>query len=576
MKQIDIDREIVRANNIQWTVSDAYDWNPENPALSNEGTADVYENFLAGAIRRIYDPVILDAYRDHLERTDPQAGEFLRLTHLALEMGAMQRIETARPIAKVLRKAHAQEIVRQYAFSAPKDTVQLLELAMAERALGKVPKINAMTKKLLDDLCALSQLESDAFVKEMQSVLKKHFHFNPSQKEEMRFYENVEKRNRIVKETRLSEDMADLQEQFGIGSAEFNDNILLDESKKEAQESELSLFKETDNADALLRAIEERFGKSILTKRQIDALEEEVSVGENAAAKLLVTDGSLPETASAFRKQTLEEEREKNLAYKDEHFPQILRSITKLTERIRNSILNELEEADVPTKDGILLANRIWRGVYLNDQKVFHHPVKDDVGTLRVSLLLDASASQLHRQSIVCAQAYIIAQSLLRLSIPVDAYSFQSMHGYTVMRRYLDQHHKDPEALFSYAADASNRDGFAIGVMAQWIQPKPNDHSVLIVLTDGKPNDVRAGINAAVNPSAHEYTGNLAIRDTARAVRKLRERGVSVLGVFTGEEEDRDAARLIYGHSFAYIKQTERFADVVGLFLKEEISQREG
>lgn len=574
LERID-EREITRANNIQWNVSETYDWNPVEPQFERDGSASVYENFVAGAVHKAYDANILEAFWKHLKDTDPQAGEFIRLTNLALEHGALKHLKDKRPITLDLQREDAQSTLKKYDISAPTDTVQLLEKGAAERVLGDVPKVNQMTRRLLDDLEALGDLDTASFVKGMHDLLKKHFHFAPSLKEEMAFFESVEKNQRMAKETLLSKDISDMNEQFGIGAAEFNDNILLDTTKKESLEDML-LFQEDDVDDSsLFLQIQERYGSSILSPQALTLLEEAVCTGENKEARLLVTDGTLPDSASAFRKVTLEEEREQNILHKDAHLPQILRSITKLTDRIKNSILNELEDSDVATKDGILQAGRVWRGLYLNDPKVFHHPVRDDVGTISVGILLDASASQTGRQAIVAEQAYIIANSLLRLNIPVNAYSFQSIHGYTIMTRYMDGRHKDPNALFSYVADASNRDGLAIDVMAQWMDPKPKEHHVLIVLTDGKPNDARAGFNASRNAQGVQYKGERAVRDTARAVRRLRERNISVLGVFTGEEEDLDAARLIYGHSFAYIKQTERFADIVGLFLKEEIAQQE-
>ena len=100
---------------------------------------------------------------------------------------------------------------------------------------------------------------------------------------------------------------------------------------------------------------------------------------------------------------------------------------------------------------------------------------------------------------------------------------------------------------------------------------RSNLRSVLIVLSDGKPFDERIGINSHRFTQEAPYEKDRAVEDTAREIRALRREGVAVLGVFTGLEEDLSAARRIYGQQFAYVKQVERFADTVALFLQEQL-----
>ncbi|MPN28585.1 hypothetical protein SDC9_176027 [bioreactor metagenome] len=49
-------------------------------------------------------------------------------------------------------------------------------------------------------------------------------------------------------------------------------------------------------------------------------------------------------------------------------------------------------------------------------------------------------------------------------------------------------------------------------------------------------------------------------------------KGIAVLGVYTGEIEDLDAEKLIYGKDFAYIHSIDRFSEIVGLYLKRQIN----
>ena len=67
------------------------------------------------------------------------------------------------------------------------------------------------------------------------------------------------------------------------------------------------------------------------------------------------------------------------------------------------------------------------------------------------------------------------------------------------------------------------------------------------------------------------YAGDYAVRDTASEVRKVRAEGISVLGVFAGEEQDLQAERRIFGRDFAYIRNIMNFCGVVGLYLKRQL-----
>ena len=67
------------------------------------------------------------------------------------------------------------------------------------------------------------------------------------------------------------------------------------------------------------------------------------------------------------------------------------------------------------------------------------------------------------------------------------------------------------------------------------------------------------------------YEGDFAVRDTAFEVRMARSLGISVLGVFAGEDEDLAAEKKIFGKDFAYIRSISGFSNVVGTYLKRQL-----
>ena len=74
-------------------------------------------------------------------------------------------------------------------------------------------------------------------------------------------------------------------------------------------------------------------------------------------------------------------------------------------------------------------------------------------------------------------------------------------------------------------------------------------------------------VRAVKNPTP--YFGDYAIKDTATEIRKLRNQGIAVLGVFAGAEKDLLAEQKIFGKDFAYIKDIRNFSRVTGAYLKK-------
>lgn len=190
-----------------------------------------------------------------------------------------------------------------------------------------------------------------------------------------------------------------------------------------------------------------------------------------------------------------------------------------------------------------------------------------------VDILIDASGSQRARQSQVALQAYIISEALSNVCIPHRVMSFCTFWDYTVMRRFreYDEDRSANERIFEFYASSNNRDGLAVNAAADGLNARPEENKILIILSDGRPNDIIVNRPNSKNPTP--YFGDYAVRDTALSIRKLRNEGVAVLGVFAGEEQDLAAERKIFGKDFAYIRDIGNFANIVGAYLKKQLSE---
>ena len=73
--------------------------------------------------------------------------------------------------------------------------------------------------------------------------------------------------------------------------------------------------------------------------------------------------------------------------------------------------------------------------------------------------------------------------------------------------------------------------------------------------------------------SPADYTGEKAIKDTALEVRRARTFGISVLGIFAGNDEDVQAEKRIFGKDFAYIRNISNFSHIVGIYLRRQLEE---
>ena len=105
-------------------------------------------------------------------------------------------------------------------------------------------------------------------------------------------------------------------------------------------------------------------------------------------------------------------------------------------------------------------------------------------------------------------------------------------------------------------------------IMCQEMESAPCEHKLLILLSDARPNDI---IQFNLNGQYVHYSGDDGILNTASEVRSLQHRGIAVICVFTGDDDDVPAAHTIYGRNFARIRNLDQFADTVGTLIQNQI-----
>ncbi len=150
--------------------------------------------------------------------------------------------------------------------------------------------------------------------------------------------------------------------------------------------------------------------------------------------------------------------------------------------------------------------------------------------------------------------------------------SFCSMSGFTVLRLFNDYSSPGGSSIFNYYAEGCNRDGLAVRAAGNLMAQAPYEHKMLIILSDVKPLDV-AKIRKDERDVGLSYDARRALADTALEVRRLRAEGVSVLCIFTGEDENLPSARMVYGQDFVRIRDCSLFADAVCKLIIDQIKR---
>lgn len=565
--------EKLRAVNIIWNASADYSLQPEVQAYNESGKADLYWNYIIGAVHKYYDYSLLQSFFSILKE-DKSYAFFENLTWIGLENCTYKKGKDERPALESLRLSYSERVLMSGDSASSIDILDKIRKAHFQRALGIDPKITGPELNLLNDLEFDKSISTEQIILKMNEIFKVYFEFIPSHHENV--LQKLVKNRKMIHfggNKKLHYYSSPFQKRFDIGSAELSGGINLEENKEKRNKITFHYLKFIEQRDSNQREyIQNYFGTSILPEPRTKALEQLLCSGNHEKCHLHFTRGEFDDNEDAvYQKNVALKQREKNKKHYKENFARNSNSISKLTNRIRNTMLVNLESS-TKSKAGKLVSGKIWRNIYLHDDKVFIKSLQEDIGNLTVDIMLDASASQIYRQETIAAQGYIIAESLTRCKIPVKVYSFCNLRDYTVINLFRDYGEVNKnDNIFNYNFTGYNRDGLAIRTALNMMKDSPCENKILIVLSDGKPNDTQSISASGFNPLHNDYTGTLGVNDTALEVRKGRQHGISILGIFTGLEEDVPNAKRIYGRNFVSINSPERFADMVGVLIQNEI-----
>lgn len=579
-----------RIRNLLWTISGDYKLNMKVDVslyLRSKAIA-LYDGIKQGALAKYYDKDMLGMYLVKKVFCQADEGMLTYIAQLCIEEAVGHKICRERPGVCAMQRQAFTDILDQEFEKMPAygDVAGRLKIAVlrdrledghhhVEERLRKIRDIVYKSREAKDTM-ELIQIVDQLY----NTIIDPDFVKNHGSleqvlavtMEELAEYDWKD----YLKEELYEEALENYIEQLSGRMTDLENTAVTEEMEEKRQAKKKITVLTEEQLEKAYTYVELNFGKTYMTPAEEKRMNYLMCRDIHSDCSLYFTEGILKNPAKRnYQYEYAIRLKNKNVwLYHDKH--RIVKSnISSLTDLLKKALISRSETQEVFSDRGTIVPSRLWRIGRSSEADFFHRELKADAADFAVDVLIDASGSQMVRQGEVALQAYIISEALSNVEIPHRVMSFCTFWDYTILHRFRE--YDDPrtanENIFNYVTSSNNRDGLAIKTAGYGLMQRPEEKKILIILSDGKPYDVIVNRPNARNPQP--YTGKYAINDTACEVRNLRNQGVSVLGVFAGEEKDLSTEKKIFGKDFAYIRDISNFSKIVGRYLTKQLDTDE-
>lgn len=581
-----------RIKNLIWTVSGDYtlDVKPDIESYHRSHAVGLYDGIKQGAFARYFNREELSLYLMKKIYLHGEEGPLMSLAQLCIEWSVAERITKEREGIKEIRKEALEDILEMdFSRLAASEPGRLKLMLFKECLNGSEPATNRM-RAFMEQVQALSDAKETI---ELIHTIDKLYNAMVDPNFEKR-YGNLETVLAVSLEELAEFSWKDyleeeaLEESFGTYLEHINEAMtnldkmeLNQETKKEESEEETSQKKKilVVDEEALSKMhsyVQRNYGIGYLSETEEKRRNLLLCRGIHSDCSLYFTEGVLKHAVLRnYQYEYAKKQRDKNRYEYYNNHRMVKNNIRQLSDMLKKALVMRDEVQETISDRGRIVPSRLWRIGRSHDSRVFLRKLNHDNSDFVVDVLIDASGSQRKRQGQVAMQAYILSEALSIANVPHRVMSFCTFWDYTILHRFreYEDDRSANENIFEYNTSSNNRDGLAIKAAGYELLNREEEHKILIVLSDGRPYDVILNRPNARNPQP--YQGKYAISDTAFEVRKLRSKGVCVLGVFAGEEKDLAAEKKIFGKDFAYIRDVAGFSGIVGRYLLKQLEREE-
>lgn len=573
-----------RVSNLAWTISGNYNENVNLSSLdySSKDVA-LYFAIMEGARNKHIDWDIVKKYILSRVKMGYDLNTILSLSQIVFNIVVENRIIEERPGVEDIKNNAYKDILSTFTKIYNDEIIDKVKYAIVLESMGKHPRVDGQTRRVIKDIKQIeTKQDMVCILKEIDNIYLKYFKSiisNDNAIEDTKIDTindlNLDNFSDFMYEELYNEDVSIENEINEISNSMLIEGIGDIEINNQSLTQDRMICVDQETADKIYNKIEHYYGKSYLNSNEIKRIETKNCRNVHEGCRVHFTEGVLrTECTNIAQVRYATRQKENNISKFRDKIKVHKRNVIKLKQNISRILVEESETSRVYSDYGSVYASRAWRIERSNNNKIFYRDIINEKGRYVIDILLDASGSQSRNQANVATQAYIISKALTMCNIPNRVMGFSSFMDYTIIKRFKDYEDtiESTDNIFEYFCAGNNRDGLAIKSVCEHLIDRSEENKILIVLSDGRPNDVKIGKDRERTIRGEmSYRGPVGIKDTANEVRNARQKGILVLGVFTGKESDLEAEKLIYGKDFIYTKDIERFSDIVSMYLKKVI-----
>lgn len=579
-----------RIRNLFWTISGDYtlEVKPDVEAFTRSRYIALYDAMKQGAFVRYFDLETLELYIMKKNYFSAKERPLLELTQLCVDMAVYPRIAEERPGTEEIRKRAFTDTLEQEEEFLRRSFFGQVKILMMYRCLGKTePKMSEEVRLVVEKVSELRDAAStDDIINKIEEiyngVFDRNFEKEHGNLEQILKVSPMALSDSFWQECLTDEQMEAIIKKYlaGLGKDMMSLNIC-EKPKKYVHLKSNGQRKETESeetAEAAIKRVEEyvelNFGKNYLSLLEQERKRSHLCKGIHSNCILHYTDGILHDPVkknNQYRFSQLQFEKNRRYYYSNHRI--VKRNIKILADALKKALVLRNQEDVCRAVTGQLAPARLWKLGRTEDEKLFDKKLLSGASEFVVDILLDSSGSQAIRQSQVAIQGYMISEALSAVGISHRVTGYCTFWNHTILHRFRDYEDQAEKNLriFEFRASGDNRDGLAIKAVYDSLLNRTELHKILIVLSDGKPCDMRMKRPGIKSPA--DYTGEKAVKDTALEVRRARTFGISVLGIFAGNYEDVQVEKRIFGKDFAYIRNISNFSHIVGIYLRRQLEE---
>lgn len=580
-----------RIRNMVWTVSGDYslEVKPDVETFLRSRNMALYDGIKQGGLAKYFDRDALSMYLLKKIYCDARQGPLMTVAQLCVEEAVGHKLDAEREGVRNIRRKAYEDILELDFRELAATPLGHLKAALLREELDGAYEGTRKIRGWMEEIHRLREAgDTMDVIRAVDSlynqIVEPNFEKNKKTLEQV-LAVTVEELAEFSWKDFLREDLEDLREDTmetylekisqAMTNLDMNESRDQEEDKKQEGQKKKKILVVDEKALAQMYSyVEKNFGKSYLTPAEQKNLNYQFCRGIHGDCSLYCTEGILQNPVLRnYQYEYARKQKDKNImAYYDQSRV-VKRNIQVLTDMLRKALLLRSENQEILSDRGRIIPAALWKVGRSEDARLFKKEIKNDAMNFVVDVLIDASGSQRSRQGQVALQAFIISEALSNLDIPFRVTSFCTFWDYTILQKFrdYDDSRKKNGRIFEYMTSSNNRDGLAVKAVGSTLLQREEENKVLIILSDGKPYDVVVNRPNSRNPEP--YRGRPAILDTGFEVRRLRQSGAAVLGVFVGEETELAAERKIFGKDFAYIRTIKNFSNVVGRYLLKQIEE---